>query len=105
MNGLSFVSHNWRHRLNGTNILAKDLTGRGYPGINTLIAGCTMIITVIGDVLLIPKHGIMGAAVASSIGYSASLVLTLTAFRGRSGIRLGLLPRPSMSPIMSDRKN
>ena len=77
--------------LSGTKVLASDLTGRGYPGINTVIAICTMVITVLGDVLLIPRYGIIGAAVASSVGYSASLILTMTAFRGRSGIRLRFL--------------
>ena len=91
--------------LSGTKILANDLTGRGYPGINTVIAVCTLIITVIGDVLLIPRHGIIGAAAASSVGYSVSLVLTLGAFRGRSGVRLGLLPRHSLSPAVADRKD
>jgi len=88
--------------LSGTKILSNDLTGRGYPGITTVIAACTMAITVIGDVLLIPKYGIIGAAAASSIGYSASLVLTLGAFRGRSGIRLSLLPRHSLSLAVAD---
>jgi O-antigen/teichoic acid export membrane protein len=76
--------------LSGTKILSNDLTARGYPGINTVIAGCAMIITVIGDILLIPKHGIIGAAIASSIGYGASLGLTFLAFRDRVGIRVGL---------------
>jgi len=91
--------------LSGTKILSNDLTGRGFPGITTVIAACTMLITVIGDILLIPKHGIMGAAVASSIGYSASLVLTINAFRGRSGMRLGLLLPHSLSPAIPDRKD
>ena len=78
--------------LSGTKVLSNDLTGRGYPGINTAIAAATMIATVVGDVLLIPRYGIIGAAVASSIGYGVSLGLTLRAFRGRSGIRLSFLP-------------
>ena len=86
--------------LSGTKVLSNDLTARGYPGINTVIAACAMIVTVVGDVLLIPRYRILGAAVASSIGYTASFGLTLLAFRARSGVRLPFLPRFPSSAVI-----
>ena len=69
--------------LSGTKILSNDLVARGFPGINTAIAFVGAITTLAADVLLIPRAGILGASVASSIGYSASFVMTLNAFRKR----------------------
>ncbi len=91
--------------LSGTKVLASDLIGRGYPGVNTLIASGTMVITILGDVLLIPRYGIIGAAIASSLGYSASLALTMVAFRGRSGIRLGFMLPQDVSFAAADAED
>lgn len=70
--------------LSGSKILANELVARGFPGVNTIVALGGAIITLTADVLLIPGSGILGAAIASSIGYSASFVMTLTAFRRRA---------------------
>jgi len=74
--------------LSGSKILANELTARGYPGTNTLAAACGAITTVGVDLLLIPRFGIVGASVASSIGYAATFVFTLSAFRRRAGVAL-----------------
>jgi len=69
--------------LSGAKVLANELTARGFPGINAIIAAVGAVVTVAGDVLLIPTFGIVGASMASSIGYSLILVMMWRAFRHR----------------------
>jgi O-antigen/teichoic acid export membrane protein len=45
------------------------LYGRGTPGLNSIVLGIGLVITVVLDVLLIPTHGAMGAAIASTAAY------------------------------------
>lgn len=70
--------------LSGSKILSNELVARGYPGINTVIALAGALVTVGADYILIPRAGILGASVASSIGYSASFAMTWMAFRRRA---------------------
>lgn len=56
------------------------LYGRGRPGLNSLGLGIGLALTVILDITLIPQHGAMGAAIASTVAYlvaDGSLVLML----------------------------
>jgi O-antigen/teichoic acid export membrane protein len=55
-------------------VLANDIAGRGYPLYNSIVAGFTLVITIVLDVTLIPKMGIVGAALASTIAYSISFI-------------------------------
>jgi len=45
------------------------LYGRGSPGVNSLVLGLGLGVTVVLDLLLIPRHGAMGAAIASTAAY------------------------------------
>lgn len=45
------------------------LYARGRPGVNSLAMGVGLAVTVVLDLLLIPRHGAMGAAVASTSAY------------------------------------
>jgi len=58
----------WKNLLN-------DVVSRGYPLLKTLSSGAGVGATILFDLLLIPKYGIEGAAVASSIAYA---IATLT---------------------------
>lgn len=78
-----------------TKIAASDLAGRykfGYGSVFGLIA---LALTVALDVLLIPRWGIRGAAVASSAAYLTNAVLMLTALRHETQVtwRQLLVPR------------
>jgi len=66
-------------------VLSNELTGRGKPMINTLIAGASLTVNVPLNLLLIPRMGIAGAAVASTVSYSVSAVVTLVIFMVISG--------------------
>jgi len=57
--------------LGGAKILTNELAGWGYPHYNSINAGGAFIVTVILNLTLIPRYGILGAALASSISYAA----------------------------------
>ncbi len=53
-------------------VVTAFLFGRGRPGLNSLAAGGGVVITVIMDVVLIPRYGAIGAAIASTVAYLAT---------------------------------
>ncbi len=71
--------------LAGTKILASYVFSQGKPLINSYITVVTLAATVVFDLVLIPPFGVPGAAAASSIAYSLSLVLSLAAYSRMSG--------------------
>jgi O-antigen/teichoic acid export membrane protein len=88
----------------GTKILAAYVFSRGKPLVNAQIGFVTLIVTVVGDVLLIPVFEVSGAAAASSAAYIVSLVLTAVAYRRLSGgsINDAVLPKRSDVPLYLD---
>jgi O-antigen/teichoic acid export membrane protein len=66
-------------------ILTRFLSGRGRPGSTTLILCAGLVVNVASNLLLVPELGINGAALASSISYSVTAVLTLAVFMHVSG--------------------
>jgi O-antigen/teichoic acid export membrane protein len=62
------------------------LWGVGRPGANSWAMGIGVLITVTLDLLLIPGHGALGAAIASSAAYLVTTIL-LTAFTHRISAR------------------
>jgi O-antigen/teichoic acid export membrane protein len=77
--------------------LTADLIGRGYPGAKALSAGVAAATTMVLDMLLIPKFGINGAAVASSCAYTVALVMSISVYRRWTGTGPAavIVPRPS----------
>jgi O-antigen/teichoic acid export membrane protein len=71
--------------LAGTKIVASYVFSQGKPLINSYITLVTLAATVLFDLALIPPFGVAGAAAASSIAYSLSLVLSLTVYSRMSG--------------------
>lgn len=57
-------------------VLANDVAGRGYPHYNSITAGISLVVTVALDLLLIPKLGVVGAALASTASYALTLVMS-----------------------------
>jgi O-antigen/teichoic acid export membrane protein len=62
-------------------VLTNEIAGRGYPHYNSINAGVALVLTVALDLLLIPRYGILGAAVASSVAYSAIFVTAVVFYR------------------------
>ena len=50
-------------------MVTSALTGKGIPSVQSISAGLGFIMTILFDFLLIPKIGVFGAAIASSISY------------------------------------
>ncbi len=51
-------------------LVQNTLSGRGRPGLSSLLAGGVVIITLALDLLLIPSYGAVGAAIASACAYT-----------------------------------
>lgn len=69
-------------------VLAAYIAGMGKPQTNMLVSLLAAFITITGDLLLIPRYGIAGAALASSISYLLSAVMTAVIFIGMTKVRL-----------------
>lgn len=85
----------------GTKILAAYVFSRGRPLINAQVGLVVLVVTVVGDLALIPAFEVSGAAAASSLAYGCGLALTALAYRRLSGGSIAecLLPRPSDIPL------
>jgi O-antigen/teichoic acid export membrane protein len=53
-------------------VITGFLYGTGRPGLNSLAMGVGLAITVVLDLILIPRYGATGAAAASAVAYVAS---------------------------------
>ncbi len=60
-----------------TTILAAYLGGKGLIHLNVIASVIALLIVVVGDLLLIPKWGIMAAAAVSSAGYLGCMLYLL----------------------------
>lgn len=56
------------------------LYGVGRPGLNSLALGVSVLVTVAGDLLLIPHYGAIGAAIASALAYLTTAGTLLLCF-------------------------
>lgn len=63
--------------LTASGIAISGLNGFGHPGLSTIARVSSAIVTVIALLMLLPRYGIAGAALASLLGYS---VMTGVAF-------------------------
>jgi O-antigen/teichoic acid export membrane protein len=75
-------------------VLNAYLFARGFDYAGTLTAGIGAAAGLALDLLLIPRFGIVGAAIAASIGYSVTLAIAVVAFyvrerRQRPGLDAG----------------
>jgi O-antigen/teichoic acid export membrane protein len=63
-------------------VITAFLYGRGRPGLNSLVTGGGLVVTVVLDLLLIPQYGAVGAAWASAAAYlSTTGMLVIWFFR------------------------
>jgi O-antigen/teichoic acid export membrane protein len=83
----------------GAAVLAAFLGGIGRPGINMAVAAVALAVTAVLDVLLIPRMGIQGAALASTVSYVATAVITAVVFLRLSGIRTPGVLLPSRGDL------
>jgi O-antigen/teichoic acid export membrane protein len=67
-------------------ILAADLIGRGKPKITMVSAVLALAVNLAANLFLIPRFGISGASMASSIAYGAAALLTMIRFIQITGV-------------------
>ncbi len=63
-----------------TGLLGAYLYGVRRPGRNSLAIGAGVLVTVVGDVALIPRYGALGAALASAVAYLVTTAALLGCF-------------------------
>jgi O-antigen/teichoic acid export membrane protein len=67
-------------------VLAAYIAGMGRPQTNMLVSLVGALITITGDLLLIPRYGIAGAALVSSVSYLLSALLMAVIFIWRTRV-------------------
>lgn len=78
-------------------VLASDLSGRGKPQYASLASIVSLGVTIAGNLLLMPRLGIVGAACVSSIAYSLTTLLIT-----RSYLRVSGTTWQSLVPSLAD---
>jgi len=81
-------------------IVISGLRGFGYPWLSTMARFSAAVVTGIALVILLPRLGITGAAIASLIGYSAMLAVALFAFIRKRRLSLWDCLRPQRRDIL-----
>jgi enterobacterial common antigen flippase len=79
-----------------SSIVISGLRGFGYPVLSTLARFSAAVVTAIALVILLPRFGITGAAIASLIGYSVMLLVALLVFVRKRGLSLWVFLRPQL---------
>jgi O-antigen/teichoic acid export membrane protein len=85
-------------------VVAADLTARGWINHLPVSAGIGLVLTLVLDFLLIPRLGIRGAAIASSIAYLASGVYLLGAIQRKLKTSWKSLLVPSFEELQGYRR-
>jgi O-antigen/teichoic acid export membrane protein len=81
-------------------VLASDLSGRNKRTYISIAAGVAFVLNAILNFVLIPRWGIYGAAVASSIAYILQSAVIVAFFVRISGVKVSsvLIPKPADVP-------
>jgi O-antigen/teichoic acid export membrane protein len=80
-------------------IVIRGLQGFGYPGMTTIARFFSAGVTVVALVVLLPRMGITGAAIASLIGYSVLFGVSLFALIQRRRLAVWQYLRPQRHDI------
>src|SRR5215213_679078 len=62
-------------------VIMAFLYGQGRPGLNSLVTGGGLIVTIVLDLLLIPRYGATGAAWASTAAYLSTACMLVISFQ------------------------
>lgn len=83
-----------------SSIAISGLKGLGHPGLSTLARLASALVTVIGLLVLLPRMGITGAAIASLAGYSVMFVVALYWLVSKQQVGLWEWLRPRRQDIL-----
>lgn len=67
-------------------IIAAYFGAKNKPFYNVVSTGAGLLVVLVGDVVLIKKMGITGAALVSSLGYTTAFIVSLILFRQKTHI-------------------
>jgi O-antigen/teichoic acid export membrane protein len=81
-------------------IVISGLRGFGHPGLSTLARFSAAAVTTVGLLVLLPRLGITGAAIASLIGYTVMLAVALFAFMKKRRLHLWSCLRPRWRDLL-----
>lgn len=78
-------------------VLANDIAARGRPELNMYTSVVVVAVNIIGNIILIPLYGLLGAAAATTIAYVLNLLLRLVIYCRFTGTRWfnSLIVKPS----------
>lgn len=82
-------------------VISADLAGRGKPGLSSIFAAVALFVTVTLDLFLIPRMGIQGAALASSVAYCVDSALLAFALKRHLKVSWKSLLVPSYAELAS----
>lgn len=85
-------------------VMCADLLARGMPEYSSVFAFVTLIVTVALDLLLIPRMGIQGAALASSVAYFTNSALVAMVLKRKLGATWRALLVPSLTELVPYRQ-
>ncbi len=80
-------------------ITSNDIASRKRPELNLYVALATLISNIGLNVLWIPRHGALGAAMATSLSYCIDTTLKSAVYCRLEGISLGAYWRPTKADI------
>ncbi|MBE0417798.1 MAG: flippase [Coriobacteriia bacterium] len=55
-------------------IVANDFAARGHPEWNSMLSAAILVVNIAANIVLIPRYGINGAAIATTISYAFNMV-------------------------------
>ena len=61
-------------------LLSVDLAARGRPGLGTISSAVALVVNIIANIILIPRMGGAGAALATSLSYICMSIVTILFF-------------------------
>jgi O-antigen/teichoic acid export membrane protein len=76
-------------------VVTNDIAARGRPLVNSLVAAASVVCNLALNVVLIPRHGINGAAWASTASYSLLFLASIAVYRSVTGVPLRALVVPT----------
>jgi O-antigen/teichoic acid export membrane protein len=82
-------------------VISADLAGRGKPGLSSIFAIVALFVTITLDLFLIPRMGIQGAALASSVAYCVDSALLALALKRHLRVSWKTLLVPSYAELAS----
>lgn len=80
-------------------VVAGDLRGRARPGLSSIYAGLAVVVTVALDFALIPRLGMLGAALASVVAYGLYGAVSLRGLARVSGVSVRRLVVPTRADL------